>query len=84
MAISILERILEPATAEMPPAFARKLLQLRAEKELVERIEYLRVKAEEGALSESEGLEYKEIVEAIDVISLLQQQAQKALDASGE
>jgi hypothetical protein len=74
--------MLEPATAEMPPAFARKILQLRAEGDVLLRIEQLRSKANEGTLSEAEDLEYKEIVEAIDIVALFQQQARKALSVT--
>jgi hypothetical protein len=59
--------------------FARKLLDLRASPELLARIENLRAKANTGKISQEEELEYKEFVEAIDIISLLQSKARKIL-----
>jgi len=71
--------MLQPATDQMPPDFARKLLDLRASPELLARIENLRAKANTGKISQEEELEYKEFVEAIDIISLLQSKARKIL-----
>lgn len=82
MVTTILEKMLEPATSEMPPEFAHRILALRAEGEVLGRIEELRGKANFGKLTEAEDLEYKEIVEAIDIIALLQQQARKALNVA--
>jgi hypothetical protein len=76
---SILDHMLQPATDQMPPDFARKLLDLRASPELLARIENLRAKANTGKISQEEELEYKEFVEAIDIISLLQSKARKIL-----
>ncbi len=79
MVSSILDLMLQPATDQMPPDFARKLLDLRASPELLARIENLRAKANTGKISQEEELEYKEFVEAIDIISLLQSKARKIL-----
>ncbi len=84
MTTTILEKMLEPATSQMPPSFARKILQLRADGEVLSRIEFLRSRADSGLLTEIEAQEYQEIVEAIDIISLLQHQARKVLDAGSE
>ncbi|MEQ1831103.1 MAG: hypothetical protein ABL921_34470 [Pirellula sp.] len=73
--------MLQPATDEMPPEFARKLLGLRADQELQARMEELRLKANAGNISSDEELEYKEFVEAIDIISLLQAKARRILSA---
>jgi len=79
MVSSILDQMLQPATDQMPPDFALKLLDLRASPELLARIENLRAKANTGKISQEEELEYKEFVEAIDIISLLQSKARKIL-----
>ncbi len=79
MIASILEKMLEPAISEMPPAYARKVLQLRADGDILARIEELRSKANQGTLTQEEDHEYKDIVEAIDIISMLQQQARRLL-----
>jgi hypothetical protein len=82
MVTTILDRMLQPATDQMPPEFARKLLELRADEELLARLDELRSKANAGQLTESEDLEYREFVEAIDIISLLQAKAQSILAAN--
>ena len=79
MVSSILDQMLQPATDQMPPDFARKLLDLRASPELLTRIENLRAKANSGEISHDDELEYKEFVEAVDIISLLQNKARKIL-----
>ena len=81
MVTTILDKMLQPATDEMPPEFARKLLSLRADTELQSRIEELRSKANMGNVSSDEELEYKEFVEAVDIISLLQEKARRILSA---
>ncbi len=45
MVTTILDKMLQPATDQMPPEFARKLLELRASDDLQSRIEELRGKA---------------------------------------
>ena len=82
MVTTILDTMLQPATDQMPPEFARKLLELRAKEELLARIDELRAKANAGQLTETEDLEYREFVEAIDIISLLQAKAQAILAAN--
>ena len=79
MVTTILDHMLKPAMDQMPPDFARRLLELRASPELLARIDVLRKKANSGEISTEEQLEYKEFVEAIDIISLLQSNAKKIL-----
>jgi biopolymer transport protein ExbD len=79
MVSTILDSMLKPATDQMPPDFASKLLELRAGPELLTRIEELRSKANSGLLSADEQIEYRDFVEAIDIISLLQSKARKIL-----
>lgn len=66
------------------PSFAKKVLELRADNDLLARIGELRSKANQGMLSLKEETEYKEYVEAIDIIALLQQKARQALQPAGE
>lgn len=84
MVTTILDKMLQPATDEMPPEFARKLLSLRADNDLQARIDELRTKANSGNISSDEALEYQEFVEAVDIISLLQLKARKILSAQLE
>lgn len=79
MVSSFLDHMLQPATDQMLPEFARKLVDLRASPELLARIENLRAKANKGEISVAEEPEYKEVIEAIDIVSLLQCKARKML-----
>ena len=81
MVTTILDKMLKPATDQMPPEFARSLLDLRASEDMQARIDELRTKANSGNISGDEELEYKEFVEAVDIISLLQSKARKILTA---
>ena len=81
MVTTILDKMLQPATDQMPPEFARSLLELRASEDMQARIDELQSKANSGSISDVEELEYKEFVEAVDIISLLQLKARKVLSA---
>ncbi len=84
MVAAILEVMLKPATDQMPVDFAKALLKLRAEGDILDRIEYLRPRANNGELTEDEQNEYREIVEAIDIIAVLQKKAMRVLEANSE
>ncbi len=76
---SHLDRMLEPVTDAMSREFAQKLIDLRVDKELQARVEELRRKANDGSISADEDAEYKDFVEAVDVISVLQAKARQVL-----
>ena len=80
MAISYLDRLLEPLTDVLTREVATALLELRADAELQAHIAELRRKANEGTLTSAEDAEYKDFVEAIDVISIIQAKARRFLD----
>ena len=71
--------MLHPVTEAMSPEFANKLVGLRADAELLSHIEILRGKANQGTMTAEEDAEYREFVEAVDVISILQAKAQRFL-----
>jgi hypothetical protein len=79
MAISYLDRLLEPLTDVLTPEVASALLDLRADAELQVHIDELRRKANEGTLTRAEDVEYKDFVEAVDVISIIQAKARRFL-----
>lgn len=81
MLITLLEKMLQPAIDQMPPEFAQRLLDLRANPDMQARIDHLRTKASSGAISGDEEAQYKEFVKALDIISLLQSKARKILSA---
>ena len=74
-----LDRLLEPLTEAFTPEFASAVLGLRADAELQSRVENLRHKANEGKLTSAEDAEYKDFVEAVDVISIIQAKARRFL-----
>lgn len=76
---SYLDRFLEPVTDALTPEVARALADLRADPELEGHIEELRCKANEGTLTPDEEAEYKDFVEAVDVISIIQAKARQFL-----
>lgn len=74
-----LDRFLEPVTDAFTPEFARLVVQLRADPDLEAEIDLLRQKASEGTLSHEEEEAYKDFVEAVDVISIIQSKARRFL-----
>lgn len=67
-----LDRLLDPLTEAFTPKMASALLELRADSELEARIGELRQKANDGTLTPGEDAEYKDFVEAVDLISIMQ------------
>jgi hypothetical protein len=79
MTTRYLDRLLEPLTDVLTPEVAAALLDLRADAEIQAHIENLRQKANEGTLTRAEDAEYKDFVEAVDVISIIQAKARRFL-----
>ena len=77
--VSYLDRFLEPVTEAFTPELARRLVDLRADDDLQLEIEVLRHKANEGTLSPDEEVAYRDFVEAVDVISIIQSKARRFL-----
>ncbi len=77
--ISYLDRMLDPLTEAFTPRVAAALLELRADSELEDHIDELRRKANGGALSPAEDADYKDFVEALDLISIMQAKARRFL-----
>jgi len=76
---SYLDRFLEPVTDALTPETARAIVEFRWDEQTQSRVEDLRQKAREGSLTPDEDAEYKEFVEAVDVISIIQSKARKLL-----
>ncbi len=76
---SYLDRLLDPLTETLTPESASALLNLRADRDLEAQIEQLRRKANEGTLTAAEDAEYKDFVEAVDIVSILQAKARRFL-----
>jgi hypothetical protein len=76
---SYLDRLLEPLSEAFTPKLASVLLSLRANSEMENHIGELRRKANAGALTPEEDAEYKDFVEAVDLISIMQAKARRFL-----
>jgi hypothetical protein len=76
---SYLDRLLEPLTEAFTPQLAATLIALRADPEMETRIGELRQKTNAGTLTPEEAAEYKDFVEAVDLISIMQAKARRFL-----
>jgi hypothetical protein len=76
---SYLDQFLEPMAEALTPDVARAIVALRARPELELRVAYLRERANEGTLTPDEDAEYKDFVEAVDVLSIIQSKARRFL-----
>jgi hypothetical protein len=76
---SYLDRLLDPLTDAFTPKMAAALLELRADSEMEAHIGELRRKADDGTLTPAEDAEYKDFVEAVDVISIMRAKARRFL-----
>ena len=76
---SYLDRLLEPVTETFTPEMARKIVEIRADPKIQADIDELREKANEGMLTAEEDAQYKDFVEAVDVISIIQAKARRFL-----
>ena len=77
--LSYLDRLLDPLTDTLTPESAWALVNLRAEPDVVARIEELRRKANDGTLTPAEDAEYKDFIESMDVVSIMQAKARRVL-----
>ncbi|MDA1051611.1 MAG: hypothetical protein O3C40_14170 [Planctomycetota bacterium] len=79
-----IDRILDPVAACLTPEVAQRIVDVRVDDPLtMERLEYLREKANEGTLSEADREEYEDFVEANDVLTLLKDKARSVLGQNG-
>jgi hypothetical protein len=76
---SYLDRLLDPLTEVFTPEVATAIVELRADSELEPHIAELRRKANDGTLTPAEEAEYKDFVEAVDLISIIQAKARHFL-----
>ena len=70
---------MDPLTEAFTPKVAAALLELRADSELEAHIAELRQKANDGTLTPAEDADYKDFVEAVDLISIVQAKARRFL-----
>jgi hypothetical protein len=78
-AMNYLDRLLDPIAEAFTPDLARRIVDIRADAELEKQIDSLRRKANEGTLTPEEDADYKEFVEAVDLVSIIQSKARRYL-----
>lgn len=76
---SVLDRMLDPVSRCFDAESARKLLDLRVDPVVQERVGILAEKANEGLLTEPERIEYEAYINTDDFISILQLKARRYL-----
>jgi hypothetical protein len=76
---AVLDRFLDPVAECLTPEVAERILKSRPDPRLQERIDQLADKANNGLLSEGERDEYRDIVEAIDLVGIIKAKARAAL-----
>jgi hypothetical protein len=80
----VLDRLFEPLAECLTPEVAWALVNLKAQPDVQARIDELAEKCNEGELTPVEQVEYRDIVEAIDFISLLQAKARARLTRASD
>ena len=78
---SLLDLMLDPVSRCFDAESARKLLDLRFEPAVQERVDVLAEKANEGLLTEVERVEYEAFINTEDFISILKLKARRSHSA---
>jgi hypothetical protein len=81
-AAPLLDRLLDPLGDVLTPEVARKLANVRFDREVRTRIDRLARRCEAGDLSDEERREYEAYVDAIDFVAILQAKARAVLRRS--
>lgn len=74
-----LDRILDPLTECFTPPVARRIVELQADPQTQKRLDELAAKANQGQLTDEEDSEYKQAIDAIDLLAILQAKARAFL-----
>ena len=76
---SYLDRFLNPVADAFTPELARTFADLRADEELQSYVDGLAKKANDGTITAAEDAEYKALIDAADLIAVLQLKARRFL-----
>jgi hypothetical protein len=74
-----LERFLEPVTSAFTPELAQRFADLRADGTLQSHVDGLAKKANDGTITPEEDADYKALVDAADLVAVLQLKARRFL-----
>lgn len=80
---SVVDLMLDPVSRCFDAESARKLLDLRIDPAVQERVDVLAEKANEGLLTDAERAEYEACINTDDFISILKLKARRYLTAIG-
>ena len=75
----ILDRFLDPVTSCLTTEAARNLVELRADRQFQERLDFLADKCSGGSLTPEEREEYDTYVRALHIVGILQAKARRLL-----
>ena len=77
---SVFDRLLDKLAQRLTPDAARAIAEFRVDADMQARIDELGDKCSHGQLTAEERRQYEDIVEAIDMIAVLQDKARAALE----
>ena len=80
---SIIESVLDPFTESLTPQAARKTLDFHVDAETQARVSELAELASSGKITDAERREYRELVEACDLVAILKSRARQVISAVG-
>jgi hypothetical protein len=79
----ILDRVLDPLTECLTPQAARKIVDFHPDTETQARINERAAKADIGQLTDDERAQYRDYVEAFDLVAILKSKARGVLAQDG-
>jgi hypothetical protein len=79
MSTTLLDRLIEPFAECLTPESAHKIVSLKADAELQARVDVLAEKANQGALSGDEEMEYDRYLAAYHFVTAVQARARRLL-----
>ena len=74
-----LDRFLAPVADAFTPELARTIANIKADPDLQSHVDLLATKANDGSITAAEDAEYKALVDAADLIAVLQLKARRFL-----
>ncbi len=79
MSTTLIDQVIEPFTECLTPEAAQKIVALKADDELQERIDFLATKANRGDLTDAERHEYDRYLSAFHFVTVMQARARRFL-----
>ena len=83
-ASTVLDGLLDPLSRCLDAESARRLVELRVDPPVQERIDTLAERANEGLLADDERAEYEALINAADFISILKCKASRRVDSNSQ